>query len=126
MDYALVGAAAERQFGGALFENERSFDEDIKIWKDLTEMLVREHFLVCETGVAPDGLAGFFLYAAGKFGESLDLIERVAAGKCDIGEFIFLDYIKERLNGHLLSSVKGPGLRIMTARTMVGAACAVD
>ena len=100
MDDPLVGTAAEVEFRVAEFGNERTVDEGVDVWEDLSHALVCEDFLVCESGVAPDVLAGLFLDAAGKFGEGLDLVERVAAGERDVGELIGLDHLQKFLDCH--------------------------
>ena len=100
MDDPLVGTATEVEFRVAEFCHEWTIDKRIDERKDLSHALVCKDLLVCESGVAPDVLAGIFLDAAGKFGEGLDLVERVAAGKCDVGEFIRLYHLQQFLDGH--------------------------
>ena len=109
------------EFRVAKFGHERSVDECVDVWKDLAHALVREDFFVCESGVAPYVLAGLLLDAAGKLCKGLDLVERVAAGECDVGKFIGLDDLQKLIYGHFPAPMKIPGLRVMTARTMMRA-----
>lgn len=126
VDYALVGAASEEKLGIAEGLDEGAFDKGVDIWQNAAQAVVGEDFLVGEAGVAPDVLAGFLLDAACQFGEGFDLIERIAAGKRHIGEFVFLHDVQKLLNGHFSSAHEIPGLRIMAAGTMMGATGTID
>ena len=126
VDYALVGAAAEVELGVAEGFDEGAVDEGVDIWQDHAHALVGEDLLICEAGVAPDVLAGLLLYAAGQLGEGLDLVERVAAGECDIRELVGLDDLEQFIDRHFPAAGEIPRLRVVTARAMMGAARTID
>ena len=62
------------EFGVAQSGDERSVDEGVDIRQNLLHALVREDFLIRESGIAPDVLASFLLDPAGEFREAFDLI----------------------------------------------------
>ena len=108
------------KFGVAEFCHERTIDEGIYIRKDLAHTRVRLDLLVCESGIAPDVLACLLLDAACEFGKGFDLIERVTAGEGHVRELVGLDDLEKFINGHFPTALEIPGLRVMTAGTMVG------
>ena len=61
MDDPLIGAAAERKIRIAKLSHKRAVHNRIKIRKNHAEALISKDFLISKTGIAPDGLAGFFL-----------------------------------------------------------------
>ena len=126
MDDPLVGAAAEMKIWITERLDERAVHQGINIWKYLLETFISKDFLICKTGIAPYILAGLFLYAASQFRESLHLIERVSAGKGDIGELIGLYHFKYLIDRDFPTSLEIPGLGIVTAGTMMGASRTID
>ena len=126
MDDALVGTAAEMEVGIAKVLHERAVNQGVYIRKNPAQALVSKDFLVCKAGIAPYVLTGLFLDATGEFGKGLDLIEGVAAGEGDIGEFVRLHHFQDFIDRHFPASVEVPRLRIMAAGTMMGAARTVD
>ena len=79
MDDPLVGTATEMKVGIPQFSFERPVHKSVNIWKYLAETLICKDFLISEAGIAPDVLAGLFLYTPGQFGEGFHLIERVTS-----------------------------------------------
>ena len=77
--YPLIGTTPERDVRIAEFLYERSVDQNIEIWKYHAQAFIFKDFFILETGIAPDGLAGFFLYAASQLRECLNLIKRVTS-----------------------------------------------
>jgi hypothetical protein len=108
MDDTLVGAATEMKIGIPQFSFERAVHKSINIWKYLAQTLISKDFLVSEAGIAPYILAGLFLYATGQFREGFHLIERVATGEGDIGEFIGLDHFQEFIHADQPAAVEIP------------------
>ena len=104
----MVGTASEREVRIAQILDERAVYKNIQIRKYLAQAFILQDFLILKTGIAPDGLAGFFLYAASQFGKRLDLIKWVTAGKCDIGKLIVLYDVQQFLDGHFLASLEVP------------------
>jgi len=126
VDDTLVGTASEVEVRVAEFLYERALNESVYIWKYHAQAAIGEDFLICEARVAPDVLSCLFLYAAGKFGERLDLIERVTSGKGHIAELVFLNDCKKFVDCGFTSGIEIPRLRIVTAGTVMRASCAVD
>ena len=108
MDYALIGAASEMKLGITKILDERTVDNRINIRQDLTHAAVGEYLFICESGVAPYILSRLLLDTSGKFCESLDLIQWIASGECDIGEFIRLHYFQNIIDRHFTPTGKIP------------------
>ncbi len=125
-DDTLVGAAPEVEFGVTQGFYEGAVHQNVKMGQDGGEAGVGGYFLVGEAGVAPDGLVGFDLDAAGEGGEGFNLIQGVTAGEGYIGELIGGDNVKQFIDRHLSAADEVPRLGVVAAGAMMGAACAVD
>ena len=108
MNYALIGAAAEREVGVAERFHIRAIDQGINVWKNLTETWVSENFLIGESCVAPYVLACLLLDSARQFGKGFHLIKRVTTGECDIGKLICLNHLQQFIDGNLLATIEIP------------------
>ena len=108
MDDALVGAATERKIGVTELCNERTVHQGVYVRKNLAQTHIGLDLLLHESCVAPYVLAGLLLYAAGKFREGLDLIERVASREGHVRKLIGLDDIQNVLDIHLASPLEVP------------------
>ena len=83
-------------------------------------------FFQGETGPAPDRLSRLGFDPAGEFGEGIDLVEGVTPGETDVREGVGLDDVEEFVDRHPVPGVEIPGLGIVAALAVVGAACAID
>ena len=108
VDDPLVGTASEVKFRIAELGYEGTVYEGVNVWKNLLHSLVCKNLLICESGIAPDVLAGLLLDAASEFGEGLNLIERVTTGECDVGKLIGLDHLQQFLYGHFPATAEIP------------------
>ena len=79
-----------------------------------------------ETGVAPDGLLRALADSTGQLGEALGLVHGVATGEGDVGVGVGLDDAHDFVGGHSMTSLEVPRLRIVTARTLMSTARAID
>ena len=122
----MIGTASEKQLGIPQSLNKWPVNNHVKIRKNHGHSLVRKNLFISETGIAPDGLAGFFLYSAGKFGETLDLVHRIPSREGHIAELVVLDDSENLLDRHFPTPGKVPGLGIVTTGTMVCTSRTID
>ena len=102
--------------------DERAVDQCIYIWKDPAHTLIGKDFFVCKAGIAPYVLACLLLYASGELRKGLDLIERVAAGECDIRELVGLDDLEQFIDADFPAAGEVPRLRVVASRACMSAA----
>ena len=126
VDDALVGAAAEEQIRVPLLEDEGPVDEYVEPGEQLRELRIGLDLLDGKSGPAPDGFRRFRFDAPGEFGEGFRLVERVAAGETDVGEFVGLDDAEQLFHLHPFPGVEVPGLGIVAALAGMAAAGTVN
>ena len=125
MDNALVRRPPEKQGGIPLFKYERTVHKSVYVRQKHSKMRVRTDLLYGKSRPAPDSLGSFGFNAAGKFREGLHLKEWVASAEGNIGDSVSLDDFHNLVDAHPFAVGYIPGLGVVAALAVVGAAGAV-
>ena len=123
---ALVAGAAETQRFIAFGLDKRAVYQHVNLLKKCPLARVVHQRFERKARIAPDILVCPCLDSACQLGKSFRLIHRIAARKGDIGIGVGLDDAHNVVGRHAVSALKVPRLGIVTARTLVTAACTVD
>ncbi len=126
IDYALIGAASEKEAGIPLLQNEWAVYKNVYVGQHPGHFFAGQDFLVGEARPAPYCLVGILLYKLGQKGEGLCLIEGVSAGEGDVAHLVFQHNLQQFLYAHPLAVINIPGLGIVAAGAMMVAAGTVN